>query len=239
MMSEVDRRPSTEVRPPTKRRRFTAQYKQRILREAATFLERGELGALLRREGLYSSHLSKWKQQAAAGALSGLTPKKRGRPPVPTDPRDGRMAALERANTTLTRRDERAEALVAVRKNFRSCWGSRCRRGTTNNGHRASFGAHAGGDGDLRGLCRGAVDVLSHPPTGPGAAPPPARPRSLDQQAVTSIHRTKHGSLNSASDCLKALDIFRRLSRRVLRSIEKASTPSMPIAASVSLPTTS
>ena len=116
MMSEVDRRPSAEVRPPAKRRRFTAQYKQRILREAATFRERGELGALLRREGLYSSHLSKWTQQAAAGARSGLTPKKRGRRPVPADPRDGHIAALERANTALTRRAERAEALVEVQK---------------------------------------------------------------------------------------------------------------------------
>lgn len=102
------------------RRRFSATYKKRILSEAAACTKHGELGALLRREGLYSSHLSKWKRQAEAGELSGLTPKKRGRKPQPVDPRDKRIAGLERDNTALLRRAERAEALVEVQKNFRA-----------------------------------------------------------------------------------------------------------------------
>ena len=68
-------RPDPEVEPKAKRRRFTAEYKQQILREAEACAKPGELGALLRREGLYSSHLAKWREQRSAG----LTPRKRGR----------------------------------------------------------------------------------------------------------------------------------------------------------------
>jgi transposase len=99
-----------------KRRRFSAQYKKRILHEAAACTEHGELGALLRREGLYSSHLSKWKEQAEAGELSGLTPKKRGRKPTPVDPRDKQIVILTREKAAFQRRAERAEALVEVQK---------------------------------------------------------------------------------------------------------------------------
>jgi len=115
MLYETERR-NTEVTATAKRRRFTATYKKRILREAAACKKHGELGALLRREGLYSSHLSKWKQQAAAGELSGLTPKKRGRKPQQVDPRDRQIAKLEREVATLRRRADRAEALVEVQK---------------------------------------------------------------------------------------------------------------------------
>lgn len=116
VMSSEAERPSTEVTEKAKRRRFTAKYKKRILREAAACKQRGELGALLRREGLYSSHLNKWKQQAEAGELSGLTPKKRGRKPQPVDPRDKQIAKLLRDNAALQRRAERAEAVVEVQK---------------------------------------------------------------------------------------------------------------------------
>ena len=90
--------------------------KRRILREAALCTERGSLGALLRREGLYSSHLSKWKSQAEAGELDGLRPKKRGRKAKVVDPRDKRIIALERELKQVNRRAERAEALVEVQK---------------------------------------------------------------------------------------------------------------------------
>ena len=99
-----------------KRRRFTAKYKLRILREAEKCTERGSLGALLRREGLYSSHLTSWRQQAERGELAGLTPKRRGPKPKPVDPRDKRIAQLERELKKLNRRAERAEALVEVQK---------------------------------------------------------------------------------------------------------------------------
>jgi transposase-like protein len=68
------------------RRRFTAEYKLRILREADRCTESGQLGALLRREGLYSSHLSTWRQQRDEGTLVGLTPKRRGRKANPDTP---------------------------------------------------------------------------------------------------------------------------------------------------------
>ncbi len=75
--------PDPEVRPKPKHRRFSAEYKKRILDEAAHCTRRGELGALLRREGLYSSLLDKWRHQQARGALAGLGAHKRGPKPDP------------------------------------------------------------------------------------------------------------------------------------------------------------
>jgi transposase-like protein len=85
------------------RRRFSAEYKLRILREAEACTEPGEVGALVRREGLYSSHLSKWRQQREAGALEALG-RPRGRKPA--DRREREVAELRR-------RAERAEAELA------------------------------------------------------------------------------------------------------------------------------
>jgi len=116
VMSLKAERAETEVSDKPTRRRFTAEYKRRILREAAACTQRGELGALLRREGLYSSHLTEWRKQAERGELAGLTPRKRGRKAKPADPRDKRIAQLERENAKLSRRAERAEALVEVQK---------------------------------------------------------------------------------------------------------------------------
>ena len=110
------RRPATEVSAKARRRKFGADYKRRILREAAACTEFGSLGALLRREGLYSSHLSKWKEQAERGEIAGLTPKKRGPVPKAVDPRDKRIAELERELMKVSRRAERAEALVEAQK---------------------------------------------------------------------------------------------------------------------------
>lgn len=86
-----------------KRRRFTAEYKLRVLREADACKHPGETGALLRREGLYSSHLAGWRKQREAGALKALS-KRRGRKAA--DPRDGQIVKLRR-------RAERAEAELA------------------------------------------------------------------------------------------------------------------------------
>ena len=109
-------RPSSEVSPKASRRKFSAEYKLRIVQEAAACTEYGELGALLRREGLFSSHLAKWRELAARGELAGLAPKKRGRKAKPVDPRDKEIAALKRENAQLSRRAERAEALVELQK---------------------------------------------------------------------------------------------------------------------------
>lgn len=105
-----------EVSTKAKRRRFTAEYKIRILKEAATSTERGALGALLRREGLYSSHLSEWRIAIERGELAALTPKRRGPPPKVVDPRDKQIAEQERQIARLTKRAERAEALVELQK---------------------------------------------------------------------------------------------------------------------------
>ena len=108
--------PDPEVPAKARRRRFTAQYKLGILEEVDRCTQPGEIGAVLRREGLYSSHLSKWRQQRDAGALAGLTPKKRGRKPRPVDPQAQRVAELERENARLRDKLEKAETIIEVQK---------------------------------------------------------------------------------------------------------------------------
>lgn len=106
--------PDPEVVPRAKRRQFTAQYKLRILEEAERCNERGQIGELLRREGLYSSHLSKWRQQRARGQLQGLAPKKRGR--KGRDPTVAELARLRRENERLRAELEKAEIIIDVQK---------------------------------------------------------------------------------------------------------------------------
>jgi len=107
---ESDR--EVEVSSKAKRRVFTAKYKAKILREAeACAGKHGAVGALLRREGLYSSHLTSWRKEAEAG----LEAKKRG-PKATVDARDRRIAQLERQLRRSTERAERAEALVELQK---------------------------------------------------------------------------------------------------------------------------
>jgi transposase len=108
--------PAVEVLAKPIRRRFTAEYKRQILREADACTAPGTIGALLRREGLYSSHLTTWRTQRARGELAGLTSKKRGPAPKPKNPLAGKVAALEREVTRQKARAERAEALVALQK---------------------------------------------------------------------------------------------------------------------------
>ena len=105
-----------EVLAKATRRRFSAEYKRKILRETDACTEPGAIGALLRREGLYSSHLTTWRAQRERGELTGLTPKKRGPAPRPKNPLAGKIAALEREVTRQTARAERAEALVEIQK---------------------------------------------------------------------------------------------------------------------------
>jgi transposase len=104
------------VQVPTtnRRRRFTAEYKLSIVREADACSKPGELGALLRREGLYSSHLVTWRQARERGEL--LNAPKRGRKAKAVDPSAKRIAELERRLAKATARAERAEALVELQK---------------------------------------------------------------------------------------------------------------------------
>jgi len=105
-----------EVVAKASRRRFTAEYKRQILREADACTAPGAIGALLRREGLYSSNLTTWRGQRERGELAGLAPKKRGPAPQPQNPLAAKVAALERAVSREKARADRAEALVALQK---------------------------------------------------------------------------------------------------------------------------
>jgi transposase len=106
--------PDPEVVPKAKRRQFTAEYKLRILQEAERCTKRGQIGALLRREGLYSSHLSKWRQQRERGQLQALSPQRRGR--KPQDPSAEELVQLRRENERLRARLEQAEIIIDVQK---------------------------------------------------------------------------------------------------------------------------
>lgn len=116
VVSSSTRKSTTEVTATAKRRRYTADYKRRILQEADACKETGGVGALLRREGLYSSHLTHWREQAASGELAALAPKKRGPQAKGIDPRDRQLAEKDREIAKLQRRAERAEAIVEVQK---------------------------------------------------------------------------------------------------------------------------
>jgi len=105
-----------EVLAQARRRRFTAEYKRRVLQEADACTKPGELGALLRREGLYSSHLSVWRAARQRGELVGLTPRARGPKPQRPDPRDRTIVELERETRRLQARLARAEGLIEVQK---------------------------------------------------------------------------------------------------------------------------
>lgn len=105
-----------EVLARPERRRFSVEYKRRILREADRCRKPGEIGALLRREGLYSSQLSAWRAARERGELGGQGTRKRGPEAKPPDPSAKRIAELERENRRLRKRAERAEALVEVQK---------------------------------------------------------------------------------------------------------------------------
>ena len=109
-------RPDVEVVAKAERRRFTAEYKRRIVREADRCTKPGEIGALLRREGLYSSHLTTWRAARDRGELEGLSPKQRGPKATPPDPREKTIAEQEREIARLSKRAERAEALVELQK---------------------------------------------------------------------------------------------------------------------------
>lgn len=118
--ADVVKTPDPEVVPKAERRRFSAEYKLRILAEADACTQRGEIGALLRREGLYRSHLDKWREQRRAGALQALAPQKRGPKP---DPQAAEITRLRRENERLQQRLQRAETIIEVQKKLSALLG--------------------------------------------------------------------------------------------------------------------
>lgn len=108
--------PDPEVVARAKRRIFTGEYKQRVLAEADEAKEEsGGIGALLRREGLYSSHLSTWRHERAAGIRQALTPQKRG-PKSKRSPLDEENQKLRRQNQQLSEELRKAEIVIDIQK---------------------------------------------------------------------------------------------------------------------------
>jgi transposase-like protein len=123
----------TEVVAKAKRRSFTAAYKRDIVRQADACKGPGEIGALLRREGLYSSHLTVWRREVEQRELSALAPKKRG-PKV--DERDRRLADQAREIEQLRKRAERAELIVEIQKKVASILGVELPKAPDSDGKR-------------------------------------------------------------------------------------------------------
>jgi len=107
---------SPELSSRPRRRTFTAQDKLRILAETDRAAETGGIGAILRREGIYSSALTDWRRQRDAGAFGALAPAKRGPKALAANPLAAKVALLEKNNAQLTRNLARAEAIIAVQK---------------------------------------------------------------------------------------------------------------------------
>ena len=116
-------RPDPEVSAKATRRRFTAKYKLEILRETDQCTKPGELGALLRREGIYSSSLSAWRRARARGELAGLAGKKRGRRPRARDERDEQIAEQGRTIKRLEQQLAQAETIIDIQKKVASMLG--------------------------------------------------------------------------------------------------------------------
>jgi len=110
--------PDTEVSAQPRRRTFTAEYKARILAECDAVTEPGGIGAILRREGLYSSHLVDWRRRRAEDGTNGLAPRKTGRPPKSPSAKaiEKENERLRRENTRLQEQLRRAEIIVEAQK---------------------------------------------------------------------------------------------------------------------------
>jgi transposase-like protein len=121
--------PDPEVVVPAKRRQFTVADKLRILDEIDR-CEPGQIGAVLRREGLYSSHLTKWRRQRADGQLQGRTSQRRGRK---AEPQAAELAALRRENERLQAELEQARLIIEVQKKLCQLFGLPTHQGDGSN----------------------------------------------------------------------------------------------------------
>jgi transposase-like protein len=112
----ADQAPDPEIAEVAQRRRFTTEYKLKIVAEAEACTEPGQVGALLRREGLYSSHLANWRNQAKRGLIE-----KRGR--KPNDPLINEVARLKKKNQRLEKSLAQAQAVIEIQKKLSEIWG--------------------------------------------------------------------------------------------------------------------
>ena len=129
-----------------KRRRFTAEYKRKIVQEADACTESGQIGALLRREGLYSSHLVTWRQARERGELEGLAPKKRGPKAQEPNPLARELAAKEREIARLKAENAKLQIICDVQKNTHG------RSPTSWKRNSAGLRAASGLDGEAGGF---------------------------------------------------------------------------------------
>jgi transposase len=125
MLAEIDEKvreemPKTEVIAKAKRKQFSAAEKLRILREVDACQGSGEIGALMRREGIYSSYLTTWRRQRERGELDGLAPHRRGPKP---DPQAAEIARLKRENERLQKRLQQAELIIDFQKKAAQLFG--------------------------------------------------------------------------------------------------------------------
>jgi len=152
-----DRSREVEVVAKATRRKYSAEYKLAVLREADGCTKPGEIGALLRREGLHSSNLVSWRRQREKGELSALSPRKRGPVPKEKNPLAAKVAALEKETARLKARAERAEALVELQKKVSEILGIELKR---IDGDRRSTEGHRGDRHGVHGVVGAAGDLL-------------------------------------------------------------------------------
>lgn len=114
--SNFKNKPDPEVSEKRQRRKFTAKYKLEILDQVDRCTQPGQIGELLRREGLYSSNVTTWRKQRDQGLLNALSPQKRGRKKGNKNPLSNEVARLQRENERLKKKLKQAETIIAVQK---------------------------------------------------------------------------------------------------------------------------
>lgn len=124
--------PNPEVLEKAQRRIYPAEYKLRILQETDTCSE-GQIGAILRREGLYSSHLTTWRRQRQAGQLAALTDNKRGRKPIPENPLSAEVERFRREHERLSQQLQQAELIIDIQKKASAILNITLERNNTGN----------------------------------------------------------------------------------------------------------
>ena len=169
MRVALGRTPDPEVAALPKCRQFSAAYKRRIVREANACQVPGEVGALLRREGLYSSHLTHWRREVEGSENAALAPKPRGPKPDLAKAESRRNEALEREVARLRHKLERASRSSRPKKNYANCWGCPWTRNPRDEQRQGGRPAdrHRGCLHRARG---GPCDVLPRAASGVGAA---------------------------------------------------------------------